>query len=185
MTTPAEHHRAVAADFSATVDGVRDWDVPTPVEGWLAHDVIAHLVEWMPAFLAAGGVELPADGPGADDDPAGAWHAHTAAMQALLDGPDADRAFTHPRAGTHRLDAAIDIFYTSDVFLHTWDLARASGQDDRLNPDVCAAMLVGMEPLDEMLRASGQYGPKVPVPDDAPAQDRLIGFIGRDPAWRP
>ena len=42
-----------------------------------------------------------------------------------------------------------------------------------------------MEPIDELLRTSGQYGPRVPVPDDARAQDRLIGFIGRDPAWRP
>jgi uncharacterized protein (TIGR03086 family) len=125
------------------------------------------------------------DGPSVADDPAGAWHAHTAAMQGLLDGPDASREFSHPRAGTHPLDAAIDQFYTSDVFLHTWDLARATGQDDRLDPDICAAMLAGMEPWDEMLRASGQYGPRVPVPDDASAQDRLIGFIGRDPAWRP
>ena len=42
-----------------------------------------------------------------------------------------------------------------------------------------------MQPIDAMLRASGQYGPQVPVADDAPVQDRLIGFIGRDPAWRP
>jgi len=46
------------------------------------------------------------------------------------------------------------------------------------------AMLAGMQPIDEVLRASGQYGPKVPVPADAPVQDRLLGFIGRDPGWR-
>ena len=42
-----------------------------------------------------------------------------------------------------------------------------------------------MEPLDEMLRASGQYGPKVEAPADADATDRLVAFIGRDPAWAP
>jgi hypothetical protein len=42
-----------------------------------------------------------------------------------------------------------------------------------------------MAPIDELLRTSGQFGPRVPVPDDASAQDRLIGFIGRDPSWRP
>ena len=68
--------------------------------------------------------------------------------------------------------------------MHTWDLARASGQDDTLDADTCAAMLAGMQPMDEVLRASGQYGPKVPVPADAPVQDQLIGFIGRDPGWR-
>jgi hypothetical protein len=46
-------------------------------------------------------------------------------------------------------------------------------------------MLAGMEPLDELLRQSGQYGPKVAVPDDADVQSRMLGFIGRDPAWTP
>jgi len=44
-------------------------------------------------------------------------------------------------------------------------------------------MLAGMEPLDAMLRESGQYGPRVPVPEDADPQTRLIAFIGRDPEW--
>ena len=43
-------------------------------------------------------------------------------------------------------------------------------------------MLAGMEPMDEMLRASGQYGPRVEVPDDAGVVARLMGFVGRDPA---
>ena len=42
-----------------------------------------------------------------------------------------------------------------------------------------------MEPIDELLRSSGQYGAAVPVPDDADVQTRLIGFIGRDPRWSP
>lgn len=42
-----------------------------------------------------------------------------------------------------------------------------------------------MEPLDQVLRDSGQYGARVLVPDDAPVQQRLLGFIGRDPQWRP
>lgn len=42
-------------------------------------------------------------------------------------------------------------------------------------------MLAGMEPLDELLRSSGQYGPRVPVPDDADPQTKLLAFIGRGP----
>jgi hypothetical protein len=60
---------------------------------------------------------------------------------------------------------------------------RATGQHDRLDPEHCADLLAGMEPIDEILRASGQYGPQVEVPDTADAQDRLLGFIGRDPNW--
>ena len=46
-------------------------------------------------------------------------------------------------------------------------------------------MLSGMERVEDAMRGSGQYGPAVPVPDDADAQTRLIAFIGRDPAWWP
>ena len=183
--TPAEEHRRTAGRFSERVRGVSDWDAPSPVEGWAARDVVRHLVEWFPAFLSGGaGVELPS-GPSVDDDPVKAWQTQADAIQALLDDPGtADRALTNPHIGEVPLDVAVDQFYTSDGFMHTWDLARASGQDDTLDADRCAVMLAGMQPLDEVLRASGQYGPKVPVPADARAQDRLIGFIGRDPGWR-
>ena len=38
-----------------------------------------------------------------------------------------------------------------------------------------------MEPMDELLRQSGQYGPRVPVTDDADEQTRMIAFVGRQP----
>ena len=95
MTTPSERHAWVAGTFSDRVDGVRDWSAPAPVPGWVARDVVAHLVDWMPGFLAGGGVTLVVHGPAVADDPVGAWHAHAAAMQALLDAPDADREFSY------------------------------------------------------------------------------------------
>ena len=183
---PAERHREVADGFTARVQGTSDWDAPAPVAGWRARDVVGHLVEWFPAFLAGGSdVSLP-PGPAVDDDPVAAWLHQTEAVQAVLDDPaTADKVLTNPHIGEVPLDQAIDRFYTADVFMHTWDLARATGQDDRLDPELCAQMLAGMEPIDELLRQSGQYGPKVPVPADADVQSRLLGFIGRDPAWTP
>ena len=105
-------------------------------------------------------------------------------MQALIEDP-AGRVLTNPHIGEVPLAEAIDRFYTADVFMHTWDLARATGQDDRLDPEFCAQLLAGMEPLAELLQSSGQYGAPVKVAADADAQTRLIGFIGRDPEWRP
>jgi uncharacterized protein (TIGR03086 family) len=185
-TNPGAEHRTIAGRFSELVLGAPEggWDQPSPVEAWRARDVVGHLVEWLPPFLEAGaGVRLPA-GPSAADDPVGAWQAHYEAVQALLDDPATrDLMLSNPHIGEVPLDEAIDRFYTGDVFLHTWDLARATGQDATLDPERCAVMLAGMEPLDEVLRQSGQYGPRVPVPDDADVQTRLIAFIGRDPAW--
>ena len=87
----------------------------------------------------------------------------------------------NPHIGEVPLPQAVDRFYTSDVFLHTWDLARATGQDETLDPGMCQAMYEGMQPMEEILRSSGQYGPRVDVPPDASVQDQLLGFIGRRP----
>ena len=178
---PSDRHREVAAGFTARVQGTTDWDSPAPVPGWTARDVVRHLVEWFPAFLA-GGTDLELEkGPSVDEDPVAAWQVHADAVQAVLDGPAAETPFKHPMVGEMPLPRAIDQFYVSDVFMHTWDLARATGQDERLDTDTCAQMLAGMQPIEEMLRSSGQYGPAVEVPADADVQTRFLAFIGRDP----
>jgi uncharacterized protein (TIGR03086 family) len=181
---PAKRHRDVAARFTERVRHVPDWDVPAPVAGWTARDVVRHLVEWFPGFLAAGtGITLPAS-PAVDDDPVAAWQVHTDAVQAVLDDPGTPgRMLTNRHIGEVPLPEAIDRFYTADVFMHTWDLARATGQDDRLDGDFCAELLAGMEQAEDMIRSSGQFGPRVEVPADADAQTRMLGFIGRDPSW--
>jgi uncharacterized protein (TIGR03086 family) len=183
---PAERHREIGRVFTDRVRGVRSWDAPAPVAGWTARDVVGHLVDWLPSFLAAGSsVRLPAV-PSVDDDPIGAWRAHVDAVQALLDDPaTAELTLSNRHIGQLPLDRAIDQFYTSDVFMHTWDLARATGQDDRLDPEFCAVLLAGMEPMEDVIRSSGQYGPRVPVKDDADTQAKLFAFIGRDPQWTP
>ena len=178
---PAERHRAVTAGFTARVLGASDWDAPAPVPEWRARDVVGHLVEWFPGFLK-GGTGLVLDrGPSSEEDPVAAWQVHADAVQRLLDGPDAATPFNHPMVGELPLPDAVNQFYTTDVFMHTWDLARATGQDERLDQQTCADLLAGMEPIEELLRTSGHYGPRVPVPDDADPQTRLLGFIGRDP----
>ena len=184
MTTAADEHRQISGHFTELVNGVADsdWDSPAPVEGWVARDVVRHLVEWFPGFLESGaGVRLPG-GPPVDDDPVGAWLAHDAAVQALLDDPaTADKVLSNPHIGDIPLDQAINDFYTSDVFMHSWDLARATGQDETLDPDKCAELLAGMEPYENAMRSSGQYGPRVDVPADADVQTRMLAFIGRQP----
>ena len=183
---PAERHRAVAGRFTELVRGVTDWDAPTPVPDWAARDVVRHLVEWFPGFLESGSDVRLHRGPSVDEDPVAAWATHAASVQAVLDDAAvAAGTYSNPHTGDLPVDQATDRFYTADVFMHTWDLARSTGQDDTLDAATCAEMLAGMQPIEDLMRASGQYGPAVPVPDDASPQDRLLGFIGRDPAWRP
>jgi uncharacterized protein (TIGR03086 family) len=182
MSSVAERYRRVSAGFTTRADAVVDWDVPSPCEGWTARDIVDHLVEWFPPFLAQGaGVDLGA-GPPVASDPAGAWRSLDRGVQTLLDDPaTAGRRFRHEHVGDHALPDAIGQFFLGDVLVHTWDLARATGQDETLDPDEVASMLDGIEAYDEALRESGQYGPKVDVPTDADPQTRLLAFLGRRP----
>ena len=136
------------------------WARPSPVAEWTARDVVRHLVEWFPGFLSGAGIALP-QGPDVDDDPLAAWTTMSDGVQALLDDPATQaKMLSNPHIGEVALPEAISRFFTADVFMHTWDLARATGQDETLDPQRCAALLDGMQPLDDVLRASGQYGPE-------------------------
>jgi uncharacterized protein (TIGR03086 family) len=184
MTEIAERYRRVADRFTARADEVAndDWDRPAPCEGWVARDVVRHLVDWVPAFFAAGdGPTLPV-GPSVDDDPAAAWRTMSDGIEALLDDPVASATIvSHPRVGDHRFDEAIATFVVGDVFIHTWDLARATGLDETLDTEIVHEMLGEVAAMDEALRSSGHFGPRVAVPADADEQTKLLAFTGRRP----
>ncbi|WP_110182931.1 maleylpyruvate isomerase family mycothiol-dependent enzyme [Nocardioides solisilvae] len=185
-TDPAARHRVVADRFTGLVRGTTDWSAPAPVEGWTALDVVDHLVTWLPGFLAGGTDRGWQAGPPVAEDPVAAWEAHVAGVQGLLDDPEAAASpFRHPHVPPQDLASALTRFWTADVFMHSWDLARATGQDDTLDAEECAATLAGMEAMEDVIRSSGQFGERQPVADDAGPQDRLVAFIGRDPGWRP
>lgn len=183
MSECAERYRTVAGQFTRRAEAVPDgaWDNPSPCDGWVARDVIDHLVTWVPGFLRGyAAVELPA-GPPVDQDPVAAWRALDDALRATLEDPEtAARTFDGP-GGRVTLEQAVDRFITADVLVHTWDLARATGLDEYLDPASVSRLLDGMEPYDAALRASGHYGPRVAVPDDADDQTRLLAFLGRRP----
>ena len=113
-----------------------------------------------------------------DQDPAGAWAEIRDQVQAILDRPEADSEMF---GGEMPLGVAAERFVTGDVFVHTWDLAKATGQDTSIDADFAAAMYEGMLPMDAMIRSSGHFGPRVEVPDDADTVTKLIAFTGRTP----
>ncbi|MEU6248024.1 TIGR03086 family metal-binding protein [Glycomyces sp. NPDC047010] len=181
---PAGRHAHDAARFTALVEGAGadDWSRSSPVPEWTALDIVKHLVEWPRDFLKGAGIDLePLD---IDADPAAAWKRHVADIQTILDDP-AGRVLSNPNTGDKPVDEAIDQFYTADIWAHSWDLAKALGREPELGEERCRAALEGMKPIEQLLRDSGQFGPAVPVADDASPQDKLVAFIGRDPAWRP
>ncbi len=178
-STTAERYRKVAAAFTERVERVPAdaWDSPSPCEGWVARDIIRHIVGTTEFFLGS-----PAQGgPSVDEDPVGAWKAaRDTILGALADPAIAGKEVESP-AGTRTIEEMIAIFGVGDVLIHTWDLSRATGQDDTLDADEVNRLFTFMQPMDEMMRQGGAFGPKVEVADDAGAQTRLIAFTGRTP----
>jgi len=180
--TPSDRHRLIAGRFARLIDGVQNWDAPSPVADWDAAGVVEHL-GWLPGFLQhIAGVELQvADA----DSPAGRFAAQSDAVQAILDAPKASEIVETTMFGAMPLQHLIDQFYTADVFMHSWDLATASGQAPDLDEDFARNIYEGMRAMGPALHESGQFGTPQPVAEDGPVQDKLIALIGRDPSWTP
>lgn len=183
MTEIADRHEALASRFSELAANVTDWDAPTPVKEWKARDIVAHLCDWLPNMLHGYGVELDETVP--DDDPAAAFAEHSANVQKLLEDEEQMTRIVETPQGDQPLANVIESFYLADVFMHQWDLAKASGQQPNLDPVLTHAIIDGMTPIAEQLGASGQFGTPVVLDESHPSEDRLAALIGRDPQWAP
>ena len=73
---------------------------------------------------------------------------------------------------------------TTDVLVHTWDLARAVGVAVALDPELCETALSSALKNEAGLRSSGMFGPPIDVSADTHTQSRLLAFLGRDPQWQ-
>jgi uncharacterized protein (TIGR03086 family) len=134
--------------------------------------------------------------PSVADDPVGASRAARADIEAVLDDPALADRECHTPNGRMTVEQQIGDVVSDDLVLHGWDLARATGQDDTMDPDDVErlwSITTAIPPeLMEKYRTPGAfgpgdevYGPEVKVSEDAALQDRLLGLIGRDPGWLP
>ncbi|MBL7259640.1 TIGR03086 family metal-binding protein [Paractinoplanes lichenicola] len=70
----------------------------------------------------------------------------------------------------------------SDVVIHGWDLARATGQELHVDDDVAATTLRFMTAMGDQGRAMGIFAQPVAVPGHASMLDRALALSGRDPS---
>jgi uncharacterized protein (TIGR03086 family) len=163
-----------------------DWTRPTPCEEWDVRGLVNHLVtaDSTTVRLLAGATRddvvalIGTDHLGSD---AMASCAAVAAEQIeAFRAPGAlERIVPHPAfdmPGSQLLD-----FRIGDTLLHTWDLARAIDADDRLDPELVEFVWQSLEPLADLLPASGAFGAgrSEAVSVDLPLQDRLLDLSGR------
>ena len=192
MTPTSQRFRIVAHDFGALVAAVDDdaWSNPSPCPDWTARDVVRHLVGWLagPGFLL-GAFDIEAGTfPSVDDDPSGAWTAVSTAIQGGLDDADTSQRIADcGPLGSLSFERAVEMTCIPDVLIHTWDLAQAVGVDVVLNEHEVAGLADGIavisDEVDEAMRTSGHYGPRVEVDEGADPVTAVLAFFGRHAAW--
>lgn len=176
----ADRYRRLAASFTDRIVAVDPgrWHDPSPCEGWTALDLVGHVVETEGMFL--GLVDRRIDAvPSVDDDPLAAWTTVRDAVQAELDDPERAAATFTGFDGPSTLAAAIDRFVCLDLVVHGWDLARATGQDERLDPDEVRRVVEAVAAFGDAIRGPGVCGPEVEVAPGADEQTRMLALVGR------
>lgn len=184
MSEIADRYRRLAGAFTDKVAAVPAdaWDAPTPCDDWTARQLVGHVVDTQGMFLGFVGRSLPDDLPSVDDDPLAAWTAARATVQADLDEPERAGAEFEGMFGRQTFAQGVDRFLAFDLVVHGWDLARATGQDDRIDPEDVARVQAAAEAFGGNLRGPGAFGDAVEPPDGADDQQRLLAYLGRDPA---
>jgi uncharacterized protein (TIGR03086 family) len=181
----AARYRRRADIFEQKVAAVQPdrWGNQSPCTEWNARDVVRHIVFMHGIMIQPLGRSLSA-APTVDDNPLAAFKAARTDVEAVLADPALAGTEAGGHFGTMTVEQSIDNVISMDMVLHGWDLAKATGQDATMDPDEVARSMASPPSVpEEVLRSPGVMGPIVPVPEDAPIQDRLLGFLGRDPHW--
>jgi uncharacterized protein (TIGR03086 family) len=185
----ADRYRRRADAFEHTAANVAPdrWSDQSPCAEWKARDVVGHIVDMHGVMLRPLGRNLT-EAPSVSDDPLGAYRSARADIEAVLDDPELAGAQCETPMGPMTIEQHIDGVVSTDLIIHGWDLARATGQDDTIDPDEVERMLPMALSIGDEMRTPGAFGPgivvfgpEVAVPDDASKQDRLLGLLGRDP----
>jgi uncharacterized protein (TIGR03086 family) len=164
------------------------WNAPTPCGEWdvrtLANHVVGELL-WVSPLLEGTTIAEVGDRFDGDilgDDPLGAWASAAADARSAASEPGAQERTVHLSFGDVPASEYL-CQVTSDLVIHSWDLAQAVRADDRLQPTLVAFVDDYLSPQIEVWRSAGAFGPAVDVGPDAGTQDRLLAQTGRSPDW--
>ena len=182
MSEVLERYQGLAEQFGARVEATPDdkWSAPSPCTEWTARDVVAHVVGNQRNVIAGIEGTSPAEVP-ADVDPKVLWRESMAKLMAALQTEGALEKTVSGPMGDTPIEFMLGRILASDVLVHTWDLARAVGGDERLDQDAVGHAFEGLKPMDAMLRRPGVFGDKVDPPEGADLQTQFLCFLGRRP----
>lgn len=182
-----DRHSEALQLFTDRVHAVRDdqWSAPTPCTEWSVRDLVTHLTSeqlWVPPLVTEGRTVAEVgdayDGDVLGDDPVAVWDRAAAAAREAFAAPEVLRRTVNLSYG----DTAVDAYcaqMVSDAVVHSWDLARAIGADERLPEDLVEFTRREVGPYAKELSQTSLFAPAVRTAKDADPQARLLALLGR------
>lgn len=179
MHTTIERYDIAVAGFRARLEGVDDdaLGAASPCEGWTARDVVVHATDVLERVGDMVGTTAPhIDGPALVR-----FDAASAVLRDKVDDPALAATVVASPFGELAFKQLVSSVVVHDLLVHTWDLARATGGDERLDEALVAHTDAQMRPFGAALRDGHGFGAEVDPPIGADAQTRLLCFLGRRP----
>jgi uncharacterized protein (TIGR03086 family) len=181
-----EIHRRAGLATRVFVAGVAadQWSAPTNCD-MDVRALVNHLVSgnlWTVELVAGktiAEVGQHLDGDVLGDNPVAAYDRSLSTAQSAFDAPGALQGICHVSYG----DVPADVYCSHrilDTFIHGWDIARATGQDRTLDPELVDIVYAMFKPHAAELQASGAFAAPVDVPADSGTQTLLLAMLGRD-----
>jgi uncharacterized protein (TIGR03086 family) len=186
VTNALDYYRIGLQEFDKRVHAIADdqWGSSTPCAEWNVHDLVNHVVgenRWLAPLLAGktiADVGDTLDGDLLGNDPKRAWDEAREEALSSVEQPDALERTVHLSYGDTPADAYINEIAT-DHAVHAWDLARAIGIDEQIDPDLVEFAYRQLEPKIAQWREAGIFGDEVEVPEDAERLTQLLAMTGR------
>lgn len=182
-----------AAEFAGILRGIGEADLSarTPCAEYDVRALLNHLLYWGPWLEAAGRKAAPPEvssGEAEADLVGDGWLAgiekQTARLVDVFGAPEAWQGQT--TFGGNPMPASMAGYMVLDEFVfHGWDLARATGAEFSVLPEVADAVYAIALEIGDQARAMKVYGEEVAVADDATTFERALGATGRNPGWTP
>lgn len=184
MSETLERWKKLTALFGQRLDAVRhnQWNSPTPCKDFNVRQLVEHAIDVQRMVPKALGVTGQIDTPNGNDLNA-TWKAvHGAALAAYTTPGALDQEINSPLGGKMPAGQVLGGPPCGDILIHTWDLARAIGADEKLPEDACQGMLAMLRTLpSEALRQPGRFDAAIEPPKGADIQTQLLCFTGRRP----
>ena len=162
---------------------------PTPCPKYDVAGLIDHLVEAGHRAAALGRGQAPPPG---DESPhvelsEAPGRLRSAAEEAAQTWGDSSLSLRYTMPwGEEYTGATVVDMYVAELAAHAWDLARATGQLDKLDPCLALPALEGARAMIKpqyrnMVEPGAPFGPEVSPAPGADDWERLAAFMGRDP----